>query len=424
MILYRFYKFLTNKLSFLAKWHMESRIKLGKEDTDRYQEKFGIAGIARPQGKLIWFHAASVGELNSILPLINELIPLHQNANFLVTTCTLTSARIMSGTKLERTMHQFCPFDIPYAIKNFLKHWSPDLAVFVESELWPNLIAMTSRKTKMVLINARLSDRSFKRWSRFPAIPKFMLSKFSYILPWSEGDCVKFQSFVKKKKINFLGNLKNASPALKKNKLITEALIKDIGDRKVWLAASTHEGEEEMIIAAHKLLKKKYKDLLTIILPRHPNRGLEIFNLAKKLHTKPVLRSTQEQLQANNDIYIADTIGEVGSFYHFVNIVFVGGSLIKHGGQNVLEAVKCKNAVMTGPHTSNFKDIVNKLADSLITVENVSDIVNQVSNMLENPEVAKKLANKALAIAHEENTILDDTVKFIGELINNVRSSS
>ncbi len=419
MFWFRIYSQITKLCTFAIKWHIESRLKLGKEDSKRYSEKFGIASKSRPAKKLVWFHAASVGELNSILPLINELIPIHKTTTFLVTTGTVTSAKILEKTELERVIHQFPPVDTPQAVSAFLKHWKPDLAIFVESEIWPNLLVQTSKKTKTILLNARLSDKSYRIWRRFERLGKFLFSRFDQIYPSTKSDLEKISYFVSPKKINYIGNLKYAAPKPACNEVELKKLEKVIGKRKLWLAASTHKSEEEEIIKTHLSLLSKHKDLLTIILPRHPNRGMEILDLCASYKTSPVLRSTEKPITNKTGIYIADSIGEIGVFYTLADIVFVGGSLINHGGQNILEPARSDCAVITGVHTFNFKEVVAKFvkAEAIIIVQSQKNLVTKVDELLSDKKLVKKLSSQALVVANEVNSILDETVKSVGKAI-------
>jgi len=419
MFWYKIYYHLTKLLSFAVKWHIESRLKLGKEDPVRYVEKFGIASKPRPAGKTLWFHAASVGELNSILPLINELIPLHKKATFLVTTGTLTSAKILEKTGLERTVHQFLPIDTPKAVESFLKHWKPDLAIFVESEIWPNLLVQTSKNTQTILLNARLSDKSFRLWRKIENLAKFLINRFDKIYPSTKSDMEKIAYFISDKKITYIGNLKYASPKPMCDEIELKKLQKMVGNRTIWLAASTHRGEEEEIIKTHKSLSSKYKDLLTIILPRHPNRGTEVLNTCNSFKIPTILRSTEKPITDKSGIYIVDSIGEIGTFYTLSNIVFVGGSLINHGGQNILEPARSNCAILTGIHTFNFKEIVAKFvnAKAIQIVQSQEELERTVAELLADKKLVKKLSSEALIVANEVNSILDETVKSISKAI-------
>ncbi len=421
MFWYKLYNWFTNTFAFLVKWHIESRLKLGKEDSERVLEKFGITSKSRPEKKVIWFHAASVGELNSILPLINELIPIHKATTFLITTGTVTSAKILEKAKLDRTIHQFAPIDTPKAVDAFLKHWKPNLAIFVESEIWPNLLVYASKKMDVILLNARLSDNSFRMWRKINKLAKFLFSKFSIILPSTKNDMNKISFFVSDKKIKYIGNLKYAAPKPHCNQTELKKLQKTIGNRPTWLAASTHQGEEENIIKTHQALKSKHKDLLTIILPRHPNRGIEIQDLCTSYKTSAVLRSTEKPIIAKTDFYIADSIGEIGIFYTLSDVVFMGGSLINHGGQNILEPARSSCAIITGIHTFNFKEVVAKFLkeDAIQIVQDQNDLYIKVNELLSSKKLAQQYADKALAVANEVNSILDETVEFMNKAIKN-----
>jgi 3-deoxy-D-manno-octulosonic-acid transferase len=320
---------------------------------------------------------------------------------------------------LERVIHQYAPVDIPASVDSFLKFWKPKLTVFIESEIWPNLLVSAAKKNKVILLNARLSDKSYSRWKNNFRTAKFLFSKFTHILPWSLKDGEKLKHFVGSKKIHYIGNLKFASPAPSARKTEIAQLRKEIGKRPFWLAASTHKGEEQIILTAHDLLKKKFPHLLTIIMPRHPSRGAEV--LEKCSNRTTVLRSTGQKVSSNTDIYIANTLGEVGLFYNLTDIVFVGGSLIPHGGQNILEPARCNCALITGVHTDNFSEIIDSLkaTDAIKIASSAEEIADNVEHFLSSETVLNSAAKNALSVANKANSILDDTVNFIGKLIKN-----
>lgn len=410
MTLFYIYRFFTVILAPFIVLYLLYRVYVGKEHKDRYLEKLAHIKALRPKGKLVWFHAASVGELNSIIPLIRELANDNKYLHFLITTVTVNSEKVFQKAALPRSIHQFIPLDFPWCVKKFINYWKADLAVFIDSELWPNLIAEASQRCKMILVNGRLSDSSFARWKYLPSLIKYMYSKFSVIMPTSTIEQSKISYFVSQKKIKYYGNLKNAVPPLACNKEELAKIKKKIGKRTFWLAASTHKGEEEQLLFCHQELAKSYKDLLTIIIPRHPHRGVDIGKIAESLSLKYSLRSKGDEINGKVSVYIANTIGEMGLFYNLSDIVFVGGSLVSHGGQNTLEPAKLSCAIIVGPNTSNFKEVTdNFVAHNAIQVvqdkEKLAAVLNQ---LFKDKRIVTKLAKNAFAVTKDADKILDN----------------
>lgn len=395
------YRLLTNLAKPLAPYLFRYRLRQGKELAEREQERYGIAALPRPTGQLWWLHAASVGEANAVLPLIESLLHRNPELHILLTTGTVTSAAEMQKKLPERAFHQFIPLDNKKFVHNFLSYWRPSLAAFVESEIWPNLImGVKARGIPLLLINGRMSKRSFKRWFKKPGMSRPIFGRFNAILARNAVDKRHFISLGCENVI-LSGNLKIDSPPLPYETDELANLRAAIGDRPVLLAASTHASEEEIIAEAHKMIALDYPDALTIIVPRHPNRRAEIvetltgegLNLQLRSEVKPPNRST--------NIYIADTMGELGLFYALANLAFIGGSLIKHGGQNPIEAIRLGTTVMTGPHTGNFTDSYDELIrrNGAFRVHSAKDIAAKTIDLLENPaqhEVIKEGADAAL----------------------------
>jgi 3-deoxy-D-manno-octulosonic-acid transferase len=389
------------------------RVYIGKEDKKRYLEKLAYIKIPRPQGKLMWFHTASVGELNSIIPLIKELAHDNKNLNFLITTATINSEKIFQKANLPKTIHQFIPLDIPWYVKRFINHWKIDLAIFVDSELWPNIITEISKRKKIILVNGRLSDRSFNRWKYLGSLIRYMYSKFTLIMPTSKVEEEKISYFAKAKKIKYYGNLKNAVPPLTCSQQELEKLKKKIGKRPFWLAASTHKGEEEQILSCHKQLAKNHKELLTIIIPRHPQRGEEVASLANNSGFKYAIRSKKEEIKDEVSVYIANTMGEMGLFYNLADIVFVGGSLIPHGGQNTLEPAKLNCAIIVGPNTANFKEVTNTFLNhkAIKVIDNKEELAVELNKMFKDKQLVKTMAKNAFAVTQNADKILSNVKK-------------
>lgn len=424
MFLYRLYRFFTTLFLVRVglKLFLKIRLKKGKEDLKRYKEKLADSSEVRPKGTLIWFHCASVGELKSIIPLINSIHSEDKNINFLVTTVTRTSAHIFENSKLPKAIHQYLPLDIPIYVEKFLRRWDPSLAVFVDSEIWPNLIFKTARRCKLISVNSRMSDKSFARWKVLKSLAELLLNKFSLFLPTSLDDEFKFSYFLKdESKVSFFGNLKQAVSYMNIDAAELENMKKQINGRRILLAASTHEGEEEEIAQTHFVLSQKYHDLLTIIIPRHPDRGVAISKMLSKNNLIHSLRSENQEVSPETSVYVGDTIGELGMFYKLAEVVFVGGSLVKHGGQNILEPARLKCAIIVGPHTFNFKDVVKKFfkKKAIILVKNTDELTVWVDRLFDNQSLLEIYKNNALEIVKKSNDVVKDITTKILSFVKN-----
>jgi 3-deoxy-D-manno-octulosonic-acid transferase len=335
------------------------RLGRGKESRERLRERKGHAQIERPVGPLVWIHAASVGELTSVLSLIQRISA--QQIAVLVTTGTVTSAALAAQRLPRGVIHQFVPLDHRRYVRRFLDHWQPDLALLVESDLWPNIITESAaRAIPLILVNGRLSESSFRRWRRFPRSISALLDRFDLCLARMPADAT-FLSDLGAPRVVTTGNLKFDVPAPPVSVDKLEQLRRLVGNRPILGAASTHPGEEAMVLAAHHMLRIRVPNLLTVIAPRHPDRGPGIAELAKSRRLKPALRSRDQMPDAQTDVYIADTIGELGLLYRLAPVVFIGGSLVRHGGQNPIEAAKLGAAILHGPHVENFAEIYRAL---------------------------------------------------------------
>ncbi len=335
------------------------RLHRGKEHPARFPERRGEASLPRPSGPLIWVHGASVGEMLAVVPLIERL--RSQDFAVLVTSGTVTSAALAEQRLPAGAMHQFIPLDAPRFVAKFLDHWRPDLALFVESDLWPNLIVTCAdRRIPMILVNGRLSERSFGRWRLLPSTIAALLGRFDICLAQSAGDAERYTQ-LGAPHVTRTGNLKLDAPAPPVDQPTLHRFNALIGLRPVIAAASTHPGEETAIIAAHRRLRDKNSTLLTVIAPRHPARGGAIAEMAVAAGCSVGLRSRDELPKRDVDIYIADTLGELGLVYRIAPIVFMGGSLASHGGQNPIEAIRLGAAVVHGPNVWNFAEIYDVL---------------------------------------------------------------
>ncbi|QCK85471.1 3-deoxy-D-manno-octulosonic acid transferase [Phreatobacter aquaticus] len=363
----RAYARLTSLLAPAVGMLARRRLGQGKEDPERIQERRGEATIARPKGRIVWLHGASVGEFLSIVPLVERLQA--RGVTVLVTTVTLTAARLAAKRLPPGALHQFMPWDVPRFIERFLDHWRPDLAIFAESELWPNLIIRTTnRGTPLIQVNGRMSERSFKGWKRVQGSIGFLLSRFELCLMQTVDDGRRV-SDLGAPRVQTTGNLKFDVPAPAAEPAALAALSAAIGRRPVFLAASTHEGEDEIVLAAHKLMAPKLDNLLTIIAPRHPERGAAIAQLAEAEGLLAVQRSTGQLPARGTAVYVADTLGEMGLLYRVAPVALLGGSLIRHGGQNPIEPAKLGSAIVHGPHIFNFQAVYDALAERSATLE-------------------------------------------------------
>lgn len=346
------------------------RLRHGKENGARLQERRGEATRPRPSGPLVWLHAASVGELLAVIPLIEQI--RLRNFNVLVTTGTVTSATLAERRLPPEVIHQFVPIDAPSYVARFLDYWRPDLALFVESDLWPNLILRCAHlHIPLILINGRVSQRSFERWRKAPKTIAALLRRFDLCLAQSPRDAERY-SDLGTPRLFTTGNLKLDVPAPPADERKLKELKMAIGNRPVFAAASTHPGEEEICIDAHRRLRESFPGLLSIIVPRHPERGPEVETAAHVAGLKASARSRGHLPVATTDVYLADTLGEMGLIYRLAPIVFMGGSIAAHGGQNPIEPAKLGAAILHGPHVHNFADIYAAL-DSARGAEQVTD---------------------------------------------------
>ena len=355
----RFYRGLSSAMVPLAPALIKRRLKLGKEDPERIGERRGLTRDVRPHGPMVWIHGASVGEVLASAALIERLRAL--NIRILLTSGTVTSAAIVAKRFPPDIIHQYVPFDSPRYVARFLDHWRPSLALFIESDLWPNLILQSAaRRLPMVLINGRMSQRSFPRWRRVHGTISAILEKFDICLAQSDTDAERFSTLGCPNVIT-TGNLKLDVPAPPADPDKLDRLLSLTRGRPVIVAASTHPGEEEILIATHRALAGFFPGLLTVIVPRHPDRGPPVWRLIDAAGLKASLRSRDELPNAQTDIYVADTMGELGLFYRLAEIVFMGGSLVPHGGQNPIEAIKLGASIVHGQYVFNFADVYEAL---------------------------------------------------------------
>ncbi len=387
----------------IADFTLNRRLVAGKEDEHRIAERRGHPGRERPEGELIWVHGASVGESLSVLPLVDCLQKTRPGAHILVTTGTVTSAALMEKRLPEGAFHQYIPVDHPDYVNRFLTHWRPDAAIFVESEFWPNLILEARQRCGfMALVNGRISPKSFEDWRRQPKSIKYILSSFDTIIAQDYQNADRLMT-LSGKPVEMFGNLKNAAPPLPSNEEDVAALRAQIGARPLWLAASTHPGEEEIIITAHQILKQEFPEILTIIAPRHPSRGEEIAELCKERNASVALRSQNAQITPELEFYLADTLGELGVFYRLSDIAFVGGGLTPKGGHNPLEPARLGSAIVHGPHTFNFAETYADMrkAGGAALVRNERELATAIRRLFADQKTRAAMTAGALKAAEE-----------------------
>ena len=389
------------------------RILKNKEDKSRFIEKFGINSKFKKKGKLVWFHGSSVGEIMSIIPLVhyyenNKLID-----QILITSTTLSSSNILRKYKFKKTFHQFFPIDFFFISKKFLNYWRPSVAIFVESEIWPGIFKILNiKKIPLVLLNARITNKSFNRWLIIESFAKSIFKNISYSYP-QNFETLKYLKKLSVKNVNLIGNLKFTENPYDKNNNFEKKLGSIFSKYNIWVAASTHHDEEMVCAKAHIILKKKIKNLITIIIPRHINRTNEIISKISNLNLKVICHSSNVKNLDNSDIYLVDTYGESRKFYKIAKTVFLGGSLANRGGQNPLEAARFGTKILHGKNISNFEDIYKylkklKFTKSINTPENLASSID-----------FKLLKKKNFIIQKLGNKIFSKTITELNSLIKN-----
>ena len=390
------------------------RIFLGKEDQNRFKEKYGFFAKKNNSNEIVWIHGASVGEILSIVPIIRKFEKDSKIKRILITSSTTSSSYILSKFRFKKTVHQFYPFDLNFLTIHFINHWKPRLAIFVDSEVWPNMFNnLHKKKIPLILLNARITKKSFNRWKFFPNFSKTVFEKITVALP-QNTDSKKYLKLLGTKNIKFVGNLKFFGGVQKDN---TKNLIlkKKFSKRIIFCAASTHRTEELFIGKVHKELKSEIKNLITVIIPRHIDRKKEILDELQNIGLNSQFHTAHKKLSKDTDIYIVDTYGDTVKFYSLSKLTFLGGSLIPHGGQNPLESAREGNYILYGPHIENFKEVYEMLEKLKITtkvnsIKNMKTVVRQKINYLQKNTVNRKL--KYLG-----NKILDNNLYEIKKFI-------
>ena len=379
------------------------RILKNKEHKSRYKEKFGFYSKRRVEGNLIWFHGASVGEILSIIPLVKNYEKNKNIKQILITSTTLSSSKIIKKFKFKKTIHQFYPVDHIFITKKFLRYWKPNVAIYIESEVWPSMFnELDRKKIPLILLNTRITKKSFNRWQIFSNFANQVFSKISLALPQNQ-ETLKYLKLLKVKNIKIGGNLKYFGQKNNKDHF-AKSLKNKFKNFKIWCAASTHNDEEILIGKLHKRLKNREKKLITIIIPRHISRTNGIIDALNNLNLNCVKHSSNQKLQKNTDIYIVDSYGESSRFYNLTNICFVGGSIVKHGGQNPLEPARLGNYIINGPNVKNFKEIyaflnslkISSTTSNILKMENIILRILKTKNNNRNIEKIIKIGNDVL----------------------------
>ena len=411
------YRFLINLILILSPLIIILRLIKKKEDLNRFLEKFCFFSKERGKGKLIWFHGASVGEIKSIIPILEKLEKNKKIKKILITSNTLSSSKIIKKLRLKKIIHQFFPIDANFLVKAFISYWKPSVVFFIDSEIWPNMLTnLKKKKIPTILLNGRITKKTYIRWKRFLNFSKKIFSNFDLCLSSSQ-ESKNYLHKLGAKNVKFLGNLKFSQSVEEKIELKKE-IRKAILKKNVWCASSTHDTEETFCGKVHKELKSKNKNLLTIIIPRHVERVEKIKSDLQKLNLKVQTYESKEKMKKDTDIYIVDSYGKTKSFYNYCENVFLGGSLINHGGQNPLEAARYGCNILHGPNVSNFYEIYkflrkNKMSKKISSQKEIVDILKKL--FLENKNT-KKIQKKLNNIGRE---ILQNTISEIKTFTKN-----
>ncbi len=416
------YRALTWAAGPLIHRYMQRRLNAGREDPQRFRERFGDASATRPNGPLVWLHASSVGESLSMLSLIERLRRERPEVVILMTSGTVSSARILENRLPPGVIHQFVPVDRMSWVRRFLDHWQPDLVLWVESEFWPGVLSEVKRRAiPAMLMNARISARSWRGWRRAPWMIRRILQTFDLCMAQTELDAERLRD-LGAVNIACPGNLKFAAEPLPADPDTLAALEAATAARPRWLAFSTHPGEEETIAAAHRILVRNLPDILTIIVPRHPARGPEIEKILAASGTPVSVRSRSQLLDKDIGFLLADTMGELGLFFRLTDIAFVGGSLVPHGGQNPIEPARLGCAIVHGPHMENFLAIEGELntagASSVATT--AEEIAREVGTLLSNAGMRQRRVAAARSVADGKFSIMDAVFMHLDPVLNRI----
>jgi len=416
--MFLFYQFLVLLTILLSPIILIFRILKNKEDKIRFVEKFGLYFKERGNGNLVWFHGSSVGEILSVIPLIENLEKNKSIKKILITSSTLSSSFILKKFKFKKTIHQFFPIDAFFLTSRFLNYWKPTIAIFIESEIWPCMFNdIKKRSIPLVMLNARITKKTFYRWINFKSFAYNVFNKINFAYPQN----FETSNYLKKLKVNnikLIGNLKYSINKNNNTDTLNKKILFQLKNRKIWCASSTHASEELICAKIHIKLKKKLKNLLTIIIPRHVERSLNIKKELEGLNLKVILRSTNKKIFKNSDIYLVDTYGETNKFYKIVNTVYLGGSFIKHGGQNPIEPARVGANIIHGPNINNFREVYKLLYDKKIAYQanNAKQLLYNVEKSIKN---LKNNKSKSFKIKNIGKSILKTTTIEINEILKN-----
>jgi 3-deoxy-D-manno-octulosonic-acid transferase len=411
--MYFFYAILTNLAVIFSPLIFIYRILKGKEDPKRFKEKICIYSKKKTKNK-IWIHAASIGELMSVIPIIKILEKNKKIKSIIVTTTTTSSAKVFSKLRFKKTFHIYYPLDNNFLTKRFINYWQPETAIFVDSEIWPNMYKnLNLKKIPIIILNARIVKKTLNRWQIFPSFAKEVFSKITMALP-SNLETFKYLKQLNVKNIKIAGNLKYYGE--KNIKVLNNDHLKNkFKNLKIWCAASTHKSEEIFLGKLHKNLKKNNKQLITIIIPRHINRVPQIINDMNKLGLKTITHSSNLKIKNDTDIYLVDSYGVSSKFYNLTNITFVGGSLITHGGQNPLEPARFGNFIINGPNVSNFREIYSFLIKHKMSLTTSSSLkIEKIILKKLNNKKNKQNIKKIIKIGEQ---VLDKNLLYINKFI-------
>lgn len=424
-VLLRLYLAASRRAGGIARRWLDRRRAEGKEDPGRLAERMGIAGLPRPDGPLIWFHAASVGEAASLLELLRRLTQARPGLTCLVTTGTVTSARFLVDRLPENCIHQFSPLDVLPWVRRFLDHWRPDAAVFTESEFWPaTLCEAYDLGIPLLLINARISNRSFRRWRMLGGMARALLARYDRILAQDTLAGEQLAALgADPDRLTVEGSLKEGAAPLPYDEAERAKMARAFAGRYLWLAASTHPGEEEIVLGAHFRSRPALPLLSLLLVPRHPSRGDEVAALVRSRGLTVAQRSKGEPVTADTEVYLADTLGEMGLWYRIAPVSFVGGSLVDVGGHNPFEPALLGSAILFGPHVRNFIDGYRRLelAGAAVLVRNEAELSEAVVATLP-PDRAAEMAAAAWAACSEGAEVTDAVLDAVGNLLDRSRA--
>lgn len=414
----RLYLALSRRATPLARLILSRRARRGKEDPARLPERLGVPGLPRPDGPLVWLHAASVGEALSVMEVLRRLRTLRPDLAILVTTGTRSSAELVARRLPDGALHQYAPVDLLPALEGFLSHWRPGLAIWVENEIWPAMIHATAAAgVTLVMVNARISERSARRWRCAPGTIRRLMAAFRVIFAQDEASAARLRR-LGAGAVVVTGTLKEGSAPLAHDESERRRIAARIEGRSVWLAASTHDGEEAMVAEAHRALRRSGIDALLILVPRHPERGPALAEALAAAGWRVARRGAGELPGQDTDIYVADTLGELGLWYRLSPVSFVGGSLVPVGGHNPFEPAALGSAIIHGPHVDSFADGYGRLgaAKAAIEVRDAAGLADAVRRAMA-PDMAAALAAAAWALFSEGSAVTDRVMEALVPLL-------